>query len=103
MSLACGGGDAGVREPGICGESLEEVHYRFEEGHSLGSLRTASWKAGSLKCAIACAMCSPFVLPKFLIGTIVVKPVLLHIIQSRSSTLRSEKLETGKCMVAGTF
>jgi hypothetical protein len=71
VSLACGGRDTGVREPGICGESLEEVHYRFEEGHSLGelfsagvlrslgrishlgSLRTASWKAGSLKCAIS--------------------------------------------------
>ena len=64
IRLARAGRDAGVRKPGVCRETLEEVHSRLEKGDSLGTLCASGWKAGRLESAVASAMCRPLVFPE---------------------------------------
>lgn len=64
IRLARAGCDAGVREPSVRREALEEVHSGLEEGDGLGALRTARRQTGRLESAVAGAVCRPLVLPE---------------------------------------
>ena len=76
IRLARAGRDAGVRKPGVCRETLEEVHSRLEKGDSLSTLCASGWKAGRLESAVASAVRRPLVLPELLTGPVIVEPIL---------------------------
>lgn len=91
VGLIGAGGDAGIREPLVCRESLEELDSASEEIRSLlGSLVVRV--AVRVESGDASAVLAPFVLPEGLVLALIVLPILLHVVKSLTGSIGGEDI-----------